>query len=78
MTTIDLSQPGRRYVHARGKHYVVYGHQCGLEIERVSDKASVFMQGDDALSLENDLDACRTVRSIDTVCDAYDLVMERN
>ena len=45
-------------------------------IVRISDMASVFLQGDDALQFESDLDSCQTDKQIDLLCSQYDDVME--
>lgn len=52
MTPVDLSKPGRLYVLAECKTHRVYGHAHGdAEIERISDGATAFFHGDDALQI---------------------------
>ncbi len=67
---------GRRYVRDSGKAFRVYQHSYGnLEIERIADGASVFLQGDDALDMENDLDVCFDDDTVDVTCGAYEHVL---
>ncbi len=55
--SVDTAKPGRLYVTigaelVAGRAYRVYAHRHGcLEIERTSDGATAFFQGDDAEKL---------------------------
>lgn len=56
MVPADLSKPGRQHVEDEGKRFRVYAHRFScLEIERLSDGATLFLQGEDADSLAYDL-----------------------
>lgn len=49
---VDLAKLGRQRVYATGQFYRIYVYQRGnLEIERIADGASAFLQGDDAQQL---------------------------
>ena len=51
---------GRRYVIDYGNHYRLYAHMYGaLEIERIADGATLFVQGDDAAEIGTRLDEYR-------------------
>lgn len=49
---------GRHAVFADGPKYRVWSHHpTGFEIERISDGANAFLQGEDAVRLEDELEA---------------------
>ena len=71
-TPIDLSKPGRRYVHAECATHRVYAHPWGcFEIERVADGATAFFQGDDAAHLDTEIDDAPE-HMLRAVLDQYD------
>jgi hypothetical protein len=55
MVKADLTKPGRRSILARGERYRVYAQafDC-IEIERISDGASLLLQGDDVIILRGE------------------------
>lgn len=80
----DATVPGRSFMLDRGDAYIVWRHRpTGVEVARISDGASVFMQGDDAARLEDELDAAqraqetgRTTRApADAVGAEYDQIL---
>lgn len=73
MVTVNLNKPGRQAVLDSGERYRVYQCRFGsLEIERVRDGATLFLQDDDAIQLKNDIDKGGVC---DIVCDAYDGIL---
>ena len=79
---VDLTKPGRRYVIEETALHRVYAHQHGcMEIERLTDGATAFFQGDDASILGDEMFAAigRPARVMRDILDQYDdiLTVER-
>ena len=84
----NLNAPGRRYVavaaiDVEGANYRVYAHRFGnLEVERVTDGATAFFQGDDADQLRSEIETAEAQpdlyrpRALRCVLDAYDSVLQ--
>ena len=76
MVAISLDKPGRRYLHTKTRFYRVYGHPHGcLELERASDGASAFFQGDDAGILEDEIERA-SPRMLNAVLDQYGGILQ--
>lgn len=51
------------------------GNGAFVTVTRLTDGASVFMQGDDAVTFREELDAAGEIYTADDVCSEYDEVM---
>jgi hypothetical protein len=72
---VDLTKPGRIRAVRTSKTHRVYQHPFGcLEIERASDGATAFFQGDDADTLADRLKWC-SAGMLHTVMDEYDHIL---
>ena len=69
MTKIKIKTTGRYHVTS-------FGNGTAYEITRVSDGASVLLQGDDAVQLESEIESANSRYTADDVCGNYDEVME--
>lgn len=78
--------PGRSFILADGAFFRVWKHKpIGLEIERKSDGATAFFQGDSAAELEDALEAAHRAHETgilaadpaDHVCGEYEHILKR-
>jgi hypothetical protein len=59
----------RRYEFSKGERFRVWRYAYGcLEIERIDDGATLFLQGGDIVELESELES----RYVDDVCGDYE------
>lgn len=57
---------------------VRHGGGIGYEVTRTHDRASIFLQGDDALTFESDMEHAETLSpaAMRRICEQYDEVLE--
>ena len=58
-------------LHTVSFSYVVRSDRGGLIIQRKRDGADVYLQGDDAINLENVLDTCHNDAQVNDVLSYY-------